>query len=246
MEACIDVKDLTGDRVADIGEEVEGRAGDAFHPRVFLEQRHVAARAHQRLAALDASERQRAHGACAGGLLAEALAQGKHIIAEKPIAAIPGGLKIGEPAADMGMALAIASSFRNSPLHRSMVAIGEVGLSGEIRGIPQASLRVREASQMGFTRIVLPAANADPSDPALAASAAAVTRSSAVAPSCTICTGFSRPSKTGPTTVPPPISCNSFDLPFPSLDLRRSVRSIGWAGMIVIFLQIITFTCILS
>jgi DNA repair protein RadA/Sms len=42
-----------------------------------------------------------------------------------------------------------------------------VGLSGEIRGIPQAALRIREAVQMGFTRIVMPAANVDPADPAL-------------------------------------------------------------------------------
>jgi DNA repair protein RadA/Sms len=42
---------------------------------------------------------------------------------------------------------------------------GEVGLSGEVRGIPQASLRVREAVQMGFTRIVMPAANVDPAEP---------------------------------------------------------------------------------
>jgi DNA repair protein RadA/Sms len=41
---------------------------------------------------------------------------------------------------------------------------GEVGLSGEVRGIPQAPLRIREAMQMGFTRIVMPAANVDPAD----------------------------------------------------------------------------------
>ena len=42
--------------------------------------------------------------------------------------------------------------------------VGEVGLSGEIRGIPQAALRVREAVQMGFSRIIMPAANIDPAD----------------------------------------------------------------------------------
>jgi DNA repair protein RadA/Sms len=41
---------------------------------------------------------------------------------------------------------------------------GEIGLSGEIRGIPQAPLRIREAVQMGFTRVVMPAANLDPGD----------------------------------------------------------------------------------
>ena len=55
----------------------------------------------------------------------------------------------------------MASSVRNRSLAPSTAVFGEVGLSGEIRGIPQAALRVREAAQMGFTRIVMPAANLD-------------------------------------------------------------------------------------
>jgi len=63
---------------------------------------------------------------------------------------------------------AVASSVRNRGLAPATAIFGEVGLSGEIRGIPQAVLRVREAVQMGFTRIVMPSANVDPGDAALA------------------------------------------------------------------------------
>jgi DNA repair protein RadA/Sms len=53
---------------------------------------------------------------------------------------------------------------RNRALSASTAVFGEVGLSGEIRGIPQAALRIREAAQMGFDRIVLPAGTVDPAD----------------------------------------------------------------------------------
>ena len=74
---------------------------------------------------------------------------------------IAGGMTIDEPAADLSVVAAVASSVRNRSLSPSTAVFGEVGLSGEIRGIPQAALRVREAVQMGFSRIVLPAGNAD-------------------------------------------------------------------------------------
>jgi len=77
---------------------------------------------------------------------------------------IAGGMNIEEPAADLSVVAAVASSVRNRGLSPSTAVFGEVGLSGEIRGIPQAPLRIREAVQMGFTRIVLPAANVDRSD----------------------------------------------------------------------------------
>ena len=79
---------------------------------------------------------------------------------------IAGGMSIEEPAADLSVVAAVASSVRNRGLAPSTAMFGEVGLSGEIRGIPQAALRVREAIQMGFTRVVMPAANVDPADPA--------------------------------------------------------------------------------
>ena len=77
---------------------------------------------------------------------------------------IAGGMSIEEPAADLSVVAAVASSVRNRGLSPSTAVFGEVGLSGEIRGIPQAPLRIREAAQMGFTRVVLPAANLDPSE----------------------------------------------------------------------------------
>jgi DNA repair protein RadA/Sms len=75
---------------------------------------------------------------------------------------IAGGMSVEEPAADLSVVAAVASSVRNRSLAASTAMFGEVGLSGEIRGIPQAALRIREAAQMGFTRIVLPAANLEP------------------------------------------------------------------------------------
>jgi hypothetical protein len=63
VEAGVDVDDFAGDGVAEVRQEVERAAGDAGHAGVFLEEGPVAARAHQALAAADAGERQRAHGA---------------------------------------------------------------------------------------------------------------------------------------------------------------------------------------
>lgn len=74
---------------------------------------------------------------------------------------VAGGMSIEEPAVDLSVVAAVASSVRNRSLPASTAVFGEVGLSGEIRGIPQAALRVREAAQMGFSRVVMPAANVD-------------------------------------------------------------------------------------
>ncbi len=74
---------------------------------------------------------------------------------------IAGGMSIEEPAADLSVVAAVASSVRNRSLPAFTALFGEVGLSGEIRGIPQAALRVREAAQMGFERVVMPAANVE-------------------------------------------------------------------------------------
>ena len=82
---------------------------------------------------------------------------------------IAGGMSIEEPAADLGVVAALASSVRNRVVAHGTALFGEVGLGGEVRGIPQAPLRVREAAQMGFSRCILPAANVDPSDRELAA-----------------------------------------------------------------------------
>jgi DNA repair protein RadA/Sms len=69
---------------------------------------------------------------------------------------VVGGLRIDEPSADLGVALAILSSFRDKPIDPGMVAIGEVGLSGELRSAFQLEQRLREAAKLGFERAVVP------------------------------------------------------------------------------------------
>lgn len=72
------------------------------------------------------------------------------------IANVTGGLRIGEPAADLGIALAIASSYRDMGVDPSLVAVGEVGLSGELRPVSQLERRVSEAARLGFKRCLVP------------------------------------------------------------------------------------------
>jgi DNA repair protein RadA/Sms len=86
---------------------------------------------------------------------------GLHLVGDDVFVNIAGGMTIEEPAADLAIVSAIASSVRNRPLVNATAVFGEVGLGGEIRGVPQAPLRIREAEQMGFTRVVLPIANVD-------------------------------------------------------------------------------------
>lgn len=69
---------------------------------------------------------------------------------------IVGGLDIDEPAADLGVAVAIASSFRNQPVAADLVLVGEVGLSGELRSVGQLPRRLQEAAKLGFKRAVVP------------------------------------------------------------------------------------------
>ena len=75
---------------------------------------------------------------------------------------IAGGMTVDEPASDLSVLAAIASSVRNRVIAPTTAVFGEVGLAGEVRGITQAALRVREAAQMGFLRCVMPEANMDP------------------------------------------------------------------------------------
>jgi DNA repair protein RadA/Sms len=69
---------------------------------------------------------------------------------------VAGGLRVNEPAADLGIALAIASAFRNAALPSTLAAYGELGLSGEIRGVGQGTRRAAEATKLGYTRIIAP------------------------------------------------------------------------------------------
>jgi DNA repair protein RadA/Sms len=67
-----------------------------------------------------------------------------------------GGLRIDEPAADLSIALAIASSVKDRPLPAEMVMVGEVGLSGELRAVSQLAARLNEAAKLGFRRALIP------------------------------------------------------------------------------------------
>ena len=66
------------------------------------------------------------------------------------------GIKIDEPAVDLGIALAIASNFKNVPLPKDLVVVGEIGLTGEIRSVNSLEKRVKEAEKMGFKTFVVP------------------------------------------------------------------------------------------
>jgi len=70
-----------------------------------------------------------------------------------------GGIKLEEPACDLGTIIAIASSFRNIAVDSGTVFIGEVGLTGEVRAVGRVDTRVMEAMRIGFKRCVIPEAN---------------------------------------------------------------------------------------
>jgi DNA repair protein RadA/Sms len=69
---------------------------------------------------------------------------------------VAGGLKIAEPAADLAAAAALVSSFGGEPLPRDCVFFGEISLSGDIRPVPQAELRLKEAAKLGFKSAYIP------------------------------------------------------------------------------------------
>jgi DNA repair protein RadA/Sms len=72
---------------------------------------------------------------------------------------VVGGLRLAEPAIDLAVATAVASSFRDVPVDPGTVAIGEIGLSGELRSVSQLDRRVTEAARLGFSRVILPSAS---------------------------------------------------------------------------------------
>ena len=74
---------------------------------------------------------------------------------------VTGGMKIQEPGADLGIAMAIVSSFRNAQIDEHTLVFGEIGLSGEIRSVSNAEQRVTEAIKLGFTRVILPKSSLD-------------------------------------------------------------------------------------
>ncbi|MGA0796939.1 MAG: S16 family serine protease, partial [Quisquiliibacterium sp.] len=71
-----------------------------------------------------------------------------------------GGVRIGEPAADLAVVLSVVSSLKNRPLPAGLAVFGEIGLAGEIRPAPRGQERLREAAKLGFSRALIPRANA--------------------------------------------------------------------------------------
>jgi DNA repair protein RadA/Sms len=89
---------------------------------------------------------------------------GLNLMGDDVFVNIAGGMTVDEPASDLSVLAAIASSVRNRVIPATTAMFGEVGLAGEIRGITQSALRVREAAQMGFRHCIMPEANIDPAD----------------------------------------------------------------------------------
>jgi DNA repair protein RadA/Sms len=87
---------------------------------------------------------------------------GLNLIGDDVFVNVAGGMTVDEPASDLGVLAAIASSVRNRAIPATTAMFGEVGLAGEVRGVTQAGLRLREAAQMGFRRCIVPQANIGP------------------------------------------------------------------------------------
>lgn len=93
-------------------------------------------------------------------LLAVLEGAGLPLSSREVFASCTGGLEVTEPAADLGIVAALLSSARGRPLPEGSVFFGEVGLLGEIRRVPAAASRIKEAAALGFSRVYLPAGNA--------------------------------------------------------------------------------------
>jgi DNA repair protein RadA/Sms len=83
--------------------------------------------------------------------------QGYHLQTQDVFVNVAGGFKLTEPGVDLGIACAVASSYRNRVIPPELAVIGEVGLSGEIRGVSQIEARLKELAKLGFKRAVIPA-----------------------------------------------------------------------------------------
>ena len=86
---------------------------------------------------------------------------GLHLLSHDIFVNIAGGMKVEEPGVDLGIIASIASSFRDKLIDPEIVVFGEVGLGGEVRGISQPEVRVKESSRLGFRRCLLPKQNQD-------------------------------------------------------------------------------------
>ena len=92
---------------------------------------------------------------------------GVHIGASDVFVSVAGGLRVDDPGTDLALALAVAGNFLGFRLPSHSIAIGELGLSGEVRAVSQLDLRVKEAHRLGFKHIVVPATGKLPSIPDL-------------------------------------------------------------------------------
>ena len=84
---------------------------------------------------------------------------GLHLAGQDVYVNVVGGLQIGEPTIDLGIVMAVVSSFRDLPIDSRTVVMGEIGLGGEVRPVSQIELRVREACKLGFQRCLIPEPN---------------------------------------------------------------------------------------
>jgi len=84
---------------------------------------------------------------------------GLHLADQDIYLNVAGGLKISEPAPDLGIISAINSSFTNKPIHHETIVIGEVGLTGEVRTVMGCDARLKEAEKLGFKRAIVPKSN---------------------------------------------------------------------------------------
>lgn len=84
---------------------------------------------------------------------------GMHLANQDAYVNVAGGVRLDEPAVDLGVAVAVASSFRDVAVNPHTVALGEIGLTGEVRGISQVAKRIHEGTKLGFTSFIVPAAN---------------------------------------------------------------------------------------
>jgi len=90
---------------------------------------------------------------------------GVHLSGQDVYVNVVGGMHIDEPAIDVGIVAAVASSLRDIPVEPGFLMLGEIGLGGEVRAVSQAEARIREAAKMGFKRCLLPERNLSKLDP---------------------------------------------------------------------------------
>lgn len=86
---------------------------------------------------------------------------GLHVIGQDIFMNVAGGVRIEEPAIDLGISMSVVSSFLNKSTDPKVIVFGEVGLAGEIRGVSQVELRLKEAEKLGFKKCILPRINRD-------------------------------------------------------------------------------------